>query len=168
MGFYDTCAKIIDANEKNEAVQKIMTEIKKCQMMYNCSVFTNELRRYITELRETNPYNNQITEYKKQIENNYAVVDLEEHKAKVLRKLLPWEQQKLFMYGVITSLSLHQKLTEKDIKKLIKGMVEENERVFNNYITGAEKLLAENIEDNQAPQTTEAMPKKKRFGFFKK
>ena len=170
MEFYDVCAKIIDANENNEDVQKIMTEIKKCQMMYNCSVFTKELRRYITELREKNPYNDLITKYKKEIENNYVVIDLEEHKAKVLRQLLPWEQKKLFMHGVMVSLSLHQNLTDKDVKKLIKGMVEENVNVFNKYATGSTKLLAENCDSNNTDQSNNAQaePEKKKFSFFKK
>ena len=167
MEFYDVCAKIIDANQGNEAVDKVINEIKKCQMMFNCSVFTKELRRYITEIRENNPYNDMITKYKKEKEPNHYVMNLEEHKAKDLRKLLPWEQKKLYMKAVLVSLQLHQDLTDKDIKQLVKAMVYEDTKVFRNYKTGGDKLLsAPTINEEKPAPKAEAKPKR-RFKFFK-
>lgn len=167
MEFYDVCAKIIDANQGNEAVDKVINEIKQCQMMFNCSVFTKELRRYITGIREGNPYNDMITKYKKEKEPNHYVMNLEEHKAKDLRKLLPWEQKKLYMKAVLVSLQLHQDLTDKDIKHLVKAMVYEDAKVFHNYKTGGDKLLtAPTINEEQPTSQAENKPKK-RFKFFK-
>lgn len=167
MEFYDVCAKIIDANQGNESVVQVINEIKKCQMMFNCSVFTKELRRYITGIREDNPYNDMITKYKKEKEPNHYVMNLEEHKAKDLRKLLPWEQKKLYMKAVLVSLQLHQDLTDKDIKQLVKAMVYEDAKVFRNYKTGGDKLLsAPTINEDKSEPQSEAKPKK-RFKFFK-
>jgi hypothetical protein len=143
MDFYQRCAEIIDANTGNESVDKIIQEIKKCQMMFNCSVFTKELRRYITETRSNNPYNDEITKLKLQKEPDIEVIDIEEHKAKVLRGLLPWEQKKLYMKAVIASLQLHQNLNNKDIHQLLKGMVYEDAAVFKHYETGHGKMLPE-------------------------
>ena len=141
MGFYDKCAEIIDANTGNPSVDKIIQEIKKCQMMYNCSVFTKELRRYITEVRENNPYNDEITKLKLQKEPDIEVIDIEQYKAKVLRNLLPWEQKKMYMKAVIESIKLHQDLNDKDIHHLLKAMVYEDEKIFNHYKTGTGKVL---------------------------
>ncbi len=141
MDFYQKCSAIIDANAGNESVAAVINEIKNCQMMYNCSVFTKELRRYITGLRENNPYDADITKYKMEKEPDSVLINLEEHKAKVLRTLLPWEQKKLYMKAVIASLKLHQSLNNKDIQQLLKAMVNEDASVFKHYDTGQGKLL---------------------------
>ena len=141
MEFYEKCAQIIDANAGNKSVDEIIQEIKKCQMMYNCSVFTKELRRYITEIRNNNPYNDTITKLKLQKEPESEVIDIEEHKAKVLRNLLPWEQKKLYMKAVVASIKLHQDLNDRDIYHLLKGMVYEDQKIFKHYETGAGKML---------------------------
>ena len=92
---------------------------------------------------------------------------MESNKAKILRQLLPWEQKKMYMHATIVCLQMHQSLSDKDIKQLIKAMAIEDEKVFNHYETGCGKLLEAAANTETEPEPSEE-PKKRKFGLFGK